>query len=171
MGHEPLTVDRFRDVGAHPQHNLDAGLAQDLDSSTGDLRKGVLERHEDARDARFDEGLRAGRRPAVVATGLEGHRHGRALKRDPLLAGQLHRFDFGVRGAGLLVVPQNDAPVLREDRATHAGVGTNESGRSTRFVQREPHEIGVGHGFEGVSPSRRRLFISAMSSPTSRKRR
>ena len=97
--------------------HLDAVLAENLDALAADERVGIGQAHDDAGDAGFQEGVRAGRLFAVVAAGLQGdigRRAGRILR-----AGR-EGLPFGVEVAVLAVPAAADGTtVFDEDASDH----------------------------------------------------
>ena len=102
-------------LGAEPDIDRDALLAQPRMALAGDLRIGILQRRHHARDAGRHDGVDAGRRLAVMRAGLERHVERRAARR---LAGAPQRLDLGMRPPARLgpAAPDHDA-VLHHDRA------------------------------------------------------
>ena len=105
-----------------------------------DLGIGVLHRGDDARDARRDDGVGAGRRPAEMRAGLERHIERRAARR---LARLAERDDLGVRPAARRrdAAPDDDA-VLHENRADRR-VRRGEAERALAEVERRLHPAAV----------------------------
>ena len=100
-------------VGHQADFHVDAVLEEDVDALAADERVGVGDAHDDAGDAGFQEGVRAGRLLAVVAAGLQGD-IGRSAGR-VLRAGR-KGLAFGVEIA-ILAVPAlaDGAAVLDQD--------------------------------------------------------
>ena len=104
----------------------------------------VLHGRDNARDARRDQGVHAGRRPSLVRAGLEADVHGRAACP---LAGLLQRDDLGVPQAGIRVeAAAHDLAIAHNYRADHR-VGAGLRPALARQVERFAHECGV-HLFE-----------------------
>ena len=99
----------------------DAPLPEPGDAATRDVGIGVDERDDDARDARVEQRLGAGRRAALVRARLERDVRGGAPGAG---AGRRQRADLGVRAARWLGgALADDGPVRRDDHAAHPRVG------------------------------------------------
>jgi hypothetical protein len=95
-----------------PRFNGDTGAQKRIGALPAHARIGVLDSKHDTRDARFDQGIGAGRCAAVVTARLE--RNVRRRASNGLLGGaQRHDFSMGLAGA-LVPAFANDAITLGE---------------------------------------------------------
>ena len=113
----------------------DSGVAQPCTSSGGD-RVRIFARGDDARDAGGDDGVRTGRRLAVVGAGLEGHIECGASR---AVAGVAQRANLGVvfAVAGVKSLA-HDNIVLHDDGADHR-IRRRLSPTAAGEVERPPH--------------------------------
>lgn len=128
---EATTGELRRALG---ETHLDAGGAQQVHPAPGVERVGVERADDHAADSGREEGVDAGRRPAVGAAGLEGHvQRGAGRGRAPEGA---QGGDLGVRAAGAgMPALRDDSAILDEDGADHRigmGVAPGAAGELER---------------------------------------
>ena len=126
-----------------------AGRAQPLDPFARHAPVRVGHGDVDVRDARCDDRVRARRRAALVAAGLQGNvQRGPPRTRSRLL----ERLRLGVPPAVFPVVPLAQDDTVADDHGTHHGIGTGTPYSPRREVQRPAHEYRVMIRFRhGVS--------------------
>src|SRR5262249_18301808 len=102
----------------------------------GHTRIWIFQRRDDARDARTDNGIGAGRCLAVMRTGLKRHIHRGALRQFSCAP---ERLDFRMRAAAVLgPAPANDDAVFRDPGADRRiGPGAAEIAAAER--ERKTH--------------------------------
>ena len=141
------------DPGCAQAHfDLDPRPSERRDSGAGDQRVRIGQGHDHTPDARCDDRVGAGARPAVMVAGLEGRVEDGA---SCCLTGRGDRIDLGVRATGLAGRAGEHAGA-RNDRRTDPGVGRRDEARLLGGVDRPSHVVGVqtiGHG--SVDPSDR----------------
>src|SRR4029077_299730 len=135
--------------------DLDAGGLETPEPAAVHERVGVAGADDDARNPRGDDGIGAGRRPAVVRARLERHVEGRAL--GPI-AGLLQRDRLGVADSVVLVPAlADDLAVVLDDRADERmirGLPPSALGQLERPLE-------VAHARSRTRPS----YACATSSP------
>jgi hypothetical protein len=124
-------------LGADADLDRDAMLAQPRMPLAGNRRVRILQRRDDARDARRHDGLDAGRGLAVVRTGLERGVERRAACR---VAGPPQRLDLGMRPPARLgpAAPDHDAVAHHHGADGRVRPGIAEPAPPER--QRQAHE-------------------------------
>src|SRR5215510_13112630 len=127
-------------LGADADFDHDAGFSQAPMAGAGDLRIGINQRRDYARDAGRDDGVGAGRRLAVMGAWLE-----RDIERRPARAGAgaAERLSLGVGPpTGLGPAAADDHTVLGHHRAD-GGIGPGAPEPAPAQRERERHEAGV----------------------------
>ena len=123
-------------LGAQPDLDGDSRRAQHGEATAGNARIGIVDRGDDARDASRDDRLGAGRRRAVMRTGLERDVNRRAARRFPRLG---ERDLFGVRPAARLSDAAPDEQAIAHDQRGDAGIGGGETEAAPAQAQRRGH--------------------------------
>ena len=141
----------------HTAVNRDAGRAKD--GKATDARVRIGEGNDDAGNACRDDGIGAGRRPAVMGTGFERDVEGRPPR---LLAGLRQRLGFAVgTAAGRGDGATDDGSVPDHDGAD-GGIGGGEPGVPTRQAHGGRHVAPVlgrhAHRAYGSSPGSRAIL-------------
>ena len=131
-----------RDLRAVGGRRLDSGRPQALEPAARDPRVGVPNGGDHPGHPGLDERGGAGRRPAVVAAGLEGHVGGRAPRPRPRHLKGAHL------GVGLSRPPMpalaDDFPVPRQ-HAAHPGIRVGGEEPAAREGERTLQELAVAH--------------------------
>ena len=127
-------------LGADADIDRDAVLAQPRMALAGDLGVRVFQRRDDARDARRQDGVDAGRGLAVMRAGLERRVKRRAARRLP---GAAQRLDLGMRPPARLgpAAPDHDAVAHHHGADRRVRPRIAEPAPPER--QRQRHEAGV----------------------------
>ncbi len=133
-------------LGADADLDHDASFGQAPMAGARDLRIGIDQRGDHARDAGSDDGVGAGRRLAVMGAWLE-----RDIERRPARGGTgaAERLGLGMGPpAGLGPAAADDHAVLR-DHCADGGIGPGASEPAPAQRERERHEAGVFRATHG----------------------
>ena len=145
VGGVQLPRFRFEEARLHG----DALRAQPFDSLARNAPVRIGHGDVDAGDARRDDRVRARRRAAPVAAGLQGYVQ---LGPPRAVAGLLERLRLGVPPAVFPVVSPAHDHAVADDHGAHHGIGTGPASSPRRQVQRLAHEYRAVFGFRhGVS--------------------
>lgn len=143
-------------VGPDPHIDRNAGRAQPRVTAPSNLGIGVFQRRDDTRDAGLDNGIRAGRRLAMMRARLECH-----VERAPPSRRTRARqcFGFGMRaspGAGDAAADDNRRiTLIAHDNRAHRWVGPGLAEATPAERKRERHEPRVVIHGVGFSMSRK----------------
>ncbi len=108
-------------TGAIAHLDLDAGCAQPGVACAAHPWVGILECRDDPCHPGCNQGIGAGRRAAMVGTGLERDEDRSALEREP---GRLRdRLSLGVRTAAFPSAPTRQHGAVAHDHAADGGIG------------------------------------------------
>ena len=134
----------------HTGDHLHAGIAQPLQTTTGNTGIGIGECHHHPSDPCLDQGVRAGRGAAVMAARLQGD-DDRAAAGGITGLGQGPHFGMGFTRPGMKPLPHQRAGGIEHHRA-HQGIRT----RGT---------IGQGRQFQGPTHPGNPALISVSDRP------